>query len=41
VNGNVVIAHGASSPTAIKNMINLCQQIVTSKVTEKIKEALI
>lgn len=41
VNGNVIIAHGASSPTAIKNMINLCQQIVTSKVTEKIKEALI
>lgn len=41
VNGNVVIAHGASSPTAIKNMINLCQQIVTSKVTDKIKEALV
>jgi phosphate acyltransferase len=40
VNGNVVIAHGASSPTAIKNMVYLCQQMVESKVTEKIKEAL-
>ncbi len=40
INGNVVIAHGASSPTAIKNMVYLCQQMVESKVTEKIKEAM-
>ncbi|WP_044173177.1 phosphate acyltransferase PlsX [Flectobacillus major] len=40
VNGNVIIAHGASSATAIKNMIHLSTQLVESKVTEKIKEAL-
>lgn len=39
VNGNVIIAHGASSATAIKNMIHLSTQVVESKVTEKIKEA--
>jgi glycerol-3-phosphate acyltransferase PlsX len=40
VNGNVIIAHGASSAKAIKNMIHLSTKIVESKVTEKIKEAL-
>ncbi|MFD1817415.1 phosphate:acyl-[acyl carrier protein] acyltransferase [Pseudarcicella hirudinis] len=40
VNGNVIIAHGASSPTAIKNMVHLCKKQVESKVYQKIKEAL-
>ncbi|MFM1837117.1 MAG: Glycerol-3-phosphate 1-O-acyltransferase [Bacteroidota bacterium] len=39
INGNVIIAHGASSPTAIMNMIKLCQNIVKSKVSQKIKAA--
>jgi glycerol-3-phosphate acyltransferase PlsX len=39
INGNVIIAHGASSPTAIMNMIKLCQNIVKSKVAQKIKAA--
>ncbi|RXK50763.1 phosphate acyltransferase PlsX [Aquirufa rosea] len=37
INGNVIIAHGASSPVAIKNMIGLCKSVVESKVCEKIK----
>ncbi|MBP6410012.1 MAG: phosphate acyltransferase PlsX [Pseudarcicella sp.] len=40
VNGNVVIAHGASKATAAKNMVHLCAKIVSSDVTNKIKEAL-
>lgn len=40
INGNVVIAHGASSPTAIMNMIKLCQNIVNSNVCQKIKAAI-
>jgi glycerol-3-phosphate acyltransferase PlsX len=39
INGNVIIAHGASSPTAIMNMIKLCQNIVKSNVAQKIKAA--
>ncbi|MFD3276441.1 phosphate acyltransferase PlsX [Aquirufa echingensis] len=39
INGNVIIAHGASSPTAIMNMIKLCQNIVKSEVANKIKAA--
>lgn len=39
INGNVIIAHGASSPTAIMNMIKLCQNIVKSNVSQKIKAA--
>ncbi|MHA8106505.1 phosphate acyltransferase PlsX [Aquirufa sp. 5-AUSEE-100C1] len=39
INGNVIIAHGASSPTAIMNMVKLCQNIVKSKVSQKIKAA--
>jgi glycerol-3-phosphate acyltransferase PlsX len=39
INGNVIIAHGASSPTAIMNMIKLCQNIVKSEVAKKIKAA--
>ena len=41
LNGNVIIGHGRSSPKAIKNMILLCQQAITSEVTQKIKEELI
>ncbi|MEY2793041.1 MAG: Glycerol-3-phosphate 1-O-acyltransferase [Bacteroidota bacterium] len=40
INGNVVIAHGASSPKAIKNMINLSKSLVNSGVCQKIKMAL-
>jgi len=40
INGNVIIAHGASSPTAIMNMIKLCQNIVKSNVCQKIKAAI-
>ena len=40
INGNVIIAHGASSPTAIMNMIKLCQNIVNSNVCQKIKAAI-
>jgi glycerol-3-phosphate acyltransferase PlsX len=40
VNGNVVIGHGISSPTAIKNMIVLTRQIYCGKVTNKIRRAL-
>jgi glycerol-3-phosphate acyltransferase PlsX len=39
INGNVIIAHGASSPKAIMNMIKLCQNIVKSNVCQKIKAA--
>ena len=37
INGNVIIAHGASSPKAIKNMIKLCKSVVDSSVCQKIK----
>lgn len=37
INGNVVIAHGASTPKAIKNMINLSRSLVDSGVCQKIK----
>jgi len=39
INGNVIIAHGASSPKAIMNMVKLCQNIVKSNVCQKIKAA--
>jgi glycerol-3-phosphate acyltransferase PlsX len=39
INGNVIIAHGASSPTAIMNMVLLCQNIVKTDVCQKIKVA--
>lgn len=41
VNGNVIVAHGASNDLAIKNMILLGQQITESKITEEIKESFI
>jgi phosphate acyltransferase len=40
VNGNVIIAHGSSSATAAKNMVQLCRKIVESDLLKKIKEAL-
>lgn len=39
VKGNVIVAHGISSPEAIKNMIFLAKRQAESKVTEKIVEA--
>ncbi|MCX2740803.1 phosphate acyltransferase PlsX [Pontibacter anaerobius] len=38
VNGNVVIGHGVSSPTAVKNMVLQAQKMVSSKVWERIKK---
>jgi phosphate acyltransferase len=40
VNGNVIVAHGISSPEAIKNMILLAERQVKSKVATKIAEAM-
>ncbi|MFT4032680.1 MAG: phosphate acyltransferase PlsX [Siphonobacter sp.] len=40
INGNVIIAHGISSPLAIKNMILLAKRQVESEVYLKIKQAL-
>ncbi|WP_420146495.1 phosphate acyltransferase PlsX [Spirosoma sp.] len=40
VNGNVIIAHGISSPLAIKNMINLAIRQVESDAYSKIAQAL-
>lgn len=40
VNGNVIIAHGISSPLAIKSMILLAKRQVESDVYTKIKQAL-
>lgn len=40
VNGNVIIAHGISSPLAIKNMINLAIRQVESNAYTKIAQAL-
>ena len=39
INGNVIVGHGISSPTAIKNMIFLAQRHIESNVIAKIKEA--
>ncbi|MCA0365201.1 MAG: phosphate acyltransferase PlsX [Spirosomataceae bacterium] len=38
VNGNVIVAHGISTPEAIKNMILLAKRQIESGVVEKIKE---
>ncbi|GAB3269113.1 phosphate acyltransferase PlsX [Larkinella harenae] len=40
VNGNVIIAHGISSPLAIKNMLNLAKRQVESGAYTKIAQAL-
>jgi phosphate acyltransferase len=39
VNGNVIVAHGISSPTAIKNMIFLAKQQIESDVAKHIAES--
>lgn len=39
IRGNVIVAHGISSPEAIKNMIFLAMRQVESKVTEQIVDA--
>jgi glycerol-3-phosphate acyltransferase PlsX len=39
VNAPVVIGHGISSPEAIKNMLLLSRDLVTSKLIDKIKAA--
>jgi len=40
INGNVIIAHGASSPKAIQNMIKLSVSVVESNVCQKIKASI-
>ncbi|MFP4471628.1 MAG: phosphate acyltransferase PlsX [Bacteroidales bacterium] len=40
VNGAVVIGHGISNSTAIKNMIMLCKNIQEARLSSKIKRAL-
>ncbi len=40
INGNVIIAHGASSPKAILNMIKLSVSVVESNVCQKIKASI-
>ena len=37
----VIIGHGISKGTAFKNMIQLAQQIIDSKLLEKIKESFV
>jgi glycerol-3-phosphate acyltransferase PlsX len=39
LNGNVIIAHGRSQATAIKNAIVLAKRSAERKVWQKIKEA--
>jgi phosphate acyltransferase len=39
VNGNVIIGHGSSSPTAIKNMIRISLEMAKADIGKKIKEA--
>ena len=40
VNGNVIIGHGISNELTIKNMLLFTQQVVESKLSERIYEAL-
>ena len=40
INGNVVIGHGVSSPTAVLNMIRQAMLMVEADITEKLKLAL-
>lgn len=41
VNGNVMIAHGVSSPKAIQNMLKQTELMVEADITSKIKKALV
>jgi glycerol-3-phosphate acyltransferase PlsX len=38
VNGNIIIAHGRSQATAIKNAIGLAKETVERSITEKVRE---
>jgi glycerol-3-phosphate acyltransferase PlsX len=38
INSNVIISHGHSSPTALKNSLLLAQDMVNAKLEEKIKQ---
>lgn len=40
VNGNVIIAHGISTPTAIKNMLHMTRKQVETNAYQKIAQAL-
>ncbi|HRH38332.1 MAG TPA: phosphate--acyl-ACP acyltransferase [Flavobacteriales bacterium] len=40
VNGNVIIGHGISNDTTIKNMILFTREVVESKLNDRIREAL-
>lgn len=39
VNSNVIIGHGISSPTAVKNMILLSKEVVEAELPQRFKEA--
>ena len=39
INGNVVVGHGISNETAIKNMVKLTAEIVSANLSGKIREA--
>lgn len=39
INSNVIIGHGISSPTAIKNMIKLAKEVIEAKLSDKIRKA--
>ncbi len=40
INGNVVIGHGISSAKAVKNMVVIAQKMVSSNLTNKLKQGL-
>ena len=40
LNGTVVLGHGISSAIAIKNMLKLSYNIATTRLSDKVKEAL-
>ena len=39
VNSDVIIGHGISNDIAVKNMMRLAYDVVSSELTKKIKEA--
>lgn len=41
VNGNVIIGHGISNDIAIKSMVMAAQEVVLSKLNDRIREALV
>lgn len=40
INGNALIAHGVSSPLAIKNMLNLAFKMARTEISEKFKKTI-